>query len=331
MGFKNPVDGLDASFVFGMPYKGGISVVSQSGALSIGVIYHALLEKIGLSKVIGMGNKLDIDDADIIEYLEKDPSTKVIAMYIEDVKNGKKFLSAAKKCNKPIIVIKAGKTKAGAKAVSSHTGAMAGSDKLYDGVFRQADIIRVNDVTELFDASNALANQPPARGNRIGILSNGGGAGILLADACSENDLEVPDLNSYTVKKLKKILPPLVTPRNPVDLVADAGFYRYEMATKAVLEDENIDGIIVTCVHGGYARPREYTGAVLKMVDMQRKDPAPDKPIISCWVGGREIEEVIEDLKNENIQVYQDTTRAVNAMKALVKEGYRLGLHNRRI
>ena len=331
MGFKNPVDGLDASFVFGMPYKGSISVVSQSGALSIGVIYHALLEKIGLSKVIGMGNKLDIDDADIIEYLEKDPSTKVIAMYIEDVKNGKKFLSAAKKCSKPIVVIKAGKTKAGAKAVSSHTGAMAGSDKIYDGVFKQADIIRVNDVTELFDVSNALANQPPARGNRVGIISNGGGAGILLADACSDNDLEVPYLNNYTVKKLKKILPPLVTPGNPVDLVADAGFHRYEMATKAVLEDKNIDGVIVTCVHGGYARPREYTGAVLKMVELQRNDPKHDKPIISCWIGGREIEEVTEDLKNENIPVYQDTTRAVNAMKALVKEGYRLGLHSRRI
>ncbi|MDI6917180.1 MAG: CoA-binding protein [Thermoplasmatales archaeon] len=327
MGFKNANQGLDASFVFGMPYKGRIGIASQSGALSIGIIYYALLERIGLSKVIGMGNKLDIDDADIIEYLSRDESTRVICMYIEGLKDGKRFLEAAGKCKKPIVVLKAGRTKAGALAAVSHTGALAGADEVYDSVFRQVNIIRAKDVTELFDFANALAHQPPAGGKRIGIISNGGGAGILLADACSENGLLVPELGARTIKKLEEVLPALVKPGNPVDLVGNAGFYRYEAVMRALLEDGNIDGIIVTCVHAGYARPREYAGAVLKMIDMQRKKPAPDKPIICCWIGGREVEEVIEDLKIENVPVYRDTTRAARAMLALVKEGGRLGLH----
>lgn len=331
MGFKNATQGLDASFVFGMPYKGKISIVSQSGALSVSAIHHAIREKIGLAKVIGLGNKLDLDEADLIEYLNLDKSTKVIAMYIEGLKNGKRFLQAARSSNKPLVVLKAGRTQAGAKAASSHTGALAGEDKIYEGVFKQVNILRARDTTELFDFANALAHQPPTRGKGIGVISNGGGAGIMLADTCSENNLLVPDLSKITLEKLRKVLPPLVKPRNPVDLVADASFYRYEGAMRALLEDKNIDGIIVTCVHGGYARPREYVGAVLKMIQLQRKDPKPNKPIICCWIGGKEVEEVIEDLKVENVPIYQDTTRAARAMLALVKEGYRLGLHREKI
>lgn len=330
MGFKNATDGLDASFVFGMPYRGKISIVSQSGALSVSVIHHALREKIGLAKVIGVGNKLDLSEEDLIEYLNQDKDTKVICMYIEGLKDGRKFLQAAKKCRKPILVIKSGRTQAGAKAAISHTGSLAGIDEIYEGAFKQANIIRAKDVTELFDFANALANQSPAKGKRIGIISNGGGAGIMLADTCCENNLLVPELDEKAIAKLEKILPPLVKPRNPVDLVADASFYRYEGAMRTLLEAENIDGIIVACVHGGYARPREYVGAVLKIA-LQSKDKAPDKPIICCWIGGKEVEEVIEDLKGANIPVYQDTTRAARAMYALVKEGYRLGLHRERV
>lgn len=320
MGFKNPVDGLDASFVYAMPYKGPVAVVSQSGALSVGVIFHAAMEKIGLSKVIGVGNKLDIDDADLIEYLEHDQSTKVIAMYIEGLRDGKKFLEVARKCEKPIVAIKAGRTKAGAAAATSHTGSLAGSDNVYDGIFKQANILRAKDVTELFDIANALAHQPPAKGNRIGIVSNGGGAGILLADGCVENGMVIPQLSRETIEKIRRVLPPLVIPRNPVDIVADASFERYEVVSHAVLDDENIDGLIVTCVQGGYARPREYAGAVMKLMHKH----GLRKPIIACWIGGEEVEEVITDLKIRNIPVYPSTTRAVNAMTALVREGERL-------
>lgn len=331
MGFKNVTDGLDASFVFGMPYKGKISIVSQSGAFGVGVIHHALLEKIGLAKVISVGNKLDIDDADLIEYLDEDDSTKVIGMYIEGLKNGRRFLEAAKKCKKPIVVVKAGKTHAGTRAVVSHTGALAGIDNIYEGAFKQANIIRAKDITELFDFTNALTHQPPAKGIRIGIISNSGGAGVLLADSCSEHGLLVPELENHTAENLKKILRPFIKPHNPVDLAGDATFYTYKGAIEALLGAKNIDALIVTCIHAGYARPKEYVGAVLKMVEKQRNDKAPDKPIICCWVGGKEVEEVIEDLKTANVPVYRDTTRAACAMHALVKEGYRLGLHREKV
>jgi acetyl coenzyme A synthetase (ADP forming)-like protein len=317
MGFKNPVEGLDASFVFGMPYKGVISIVSQSGALSIGVIHHALMEKIGLSKVIGIGNKLDIDDADLIEYLDDDENTKVIAIYMEGVKNGKRFFDVLRKCSKPVVIIKGGRTEAGAIAASSHTGSLAGADNVYNGVFKQTNTIRVGDVTELFDVAHALAQQPIPKGNRIGIVSNGGGPAILIADGCVENGMLVPELADTTIQKLRKILPPLVLPGNPVDLVADATFHRYYSATTAILDDENVDAVIVTWVHGGYARPREYAGAMIKLMRAQRTMKHP-KPILGCWIGGNEIATVIEDLKDENIPVYPSTTRVVNAMKALV-------------
>jgi acetyl coenzyme A synthetase (ADP forming)-like protein len=324
MGFKNPIDNLDASFAFGMPACGKISVVSQSGALSIGMIYHAILEKIGLSKVIGVGNKLDIDEADLIEYLHYDKNTDIIAMYLESVSNGKKFLNAAKRCRKPIVIIKAGRTKAGAQAAASHTGALAGRDAVYDGVFKQANVYRVGDVTELFDVSHALAQQPPAMGNRIGVVTNGGGAGILIADGLVENGMEVPKLSPKTLAQLKKILPPLVIPGNPADLVADASFYRYEASAHAVLDDPVIDGIIVVCVQGGYARPREYAGAMEKLFYEQRAEGGK-KPIMGCWIGGTEISEVIDQLKEENIPIYPDTSRVVKAMAAIVREGQRLG------
>lgn len=320
MGFKNATEDLDAGFVFGMPYKGPIALVSQSGALCIGMIHLAVMEKLGLSKVIGVGNKSDIDDADLIEYLDSDPATKVIAMYIEGIKDGKKFLKVARRCRKPIVAIKAGKTEAGAKAASSHTGAMAGEDKIYDATFRQAGIIRAGGINELFDYARALAYQPVPKGDGIGIVSNGGGAAILLADFLVENGLRVPELSPKTVRRLKEILPEIITPRNPVDLVGDAGFFRYEASSRLLLEDENIDGIIITCVHAGYARPREYAGAVMKLV-REIKEKKLEKPILSCWIGGQEINEVVEDLKADKIPVYPSTTRAVKAMVALVREG----------
>ena len=322
MGFKNPVDELDASFAFGMPDCGTISVVSQSGALSIGMIYHAVLEKIGLSKVIGIGNKIDIDEADLIEYLDYDKNTDVIAMYIEGVSNGRKFLKAAKNCSKPIVLIKAGRSKAGAAAAASHTGSLAGVDRIYDGVFKQANVYRAADVTELFDVSHALAYQPVAKGNRIGIVSNGGGAGILIADGLGDEGIDVPELSRNTTTVLKRILPPLVVPHNPVDIVADASFYRYEAASHAVLDDPSVDGLIVVCVQGRYARPREYAGAMEKLFREQRNDLVK-KPIMGCWIGGTEISEVIESLKDENIPIYPSTTRVVKAMAAIVREGRR--------
>lgn len=324
MGFKNATDSLDAAFVYGMPRKGDIALISQSGALSIGMIHLANSELIGLSKVVGTGNKIDIEDSELVDYLTHDTATSVIAMYIEEITNGKEFICAVQDCHKPIVAIKAGKTEAGAKAISSHTGALAGSDKIYNSVFKQAGIIRARDTVELFDFARALSSQPPSKGNNIGIVTNGGGAGILLADACEENGLHVPLLAPATANKIGDVLPDLIKPSNPVDIVGDAGFYRYEMCSRALLEDSKIDGLIITSVQAGYARPREFAGAIEKMVHEQHLHEEYEKPIIGCWIGGKEYEDLVIDLKRAGVPIYPSTSRAARSMWALVQEGKRL-------
>ncbi|MBU0497863.1 MAG: CoA-binding protein [Candidatus Thermoplasmatota archaeon] len=324
MGYKNASDSLDASFVFGVPRKGNVALISQSGALGIGMIYLANNEFMGVSKIIGVGNKLDIDDADLIDYFSADPETKVIGLYIEGIKDGRSFMNSIKACKKPILVVKAGRSTAGARATASHTGSMAGSDQLYSAAITQSGGIRCQDLVELFDMARALAVQPPAEGNRIGIITNGGGLGILLTDACEANGLQVPKLTPKTYKIIDSIVPDLVKPNNPVDLVADAGFYRYEASTRALLADPNIDGIIIASVHGGYARPQEFTGAILKMVREQRLHEEFKKPLLATWVGGKEFEDLVYDLKAAGVPIYPSTWRTARAMVALYLEGQRL-------
>jgi acyl-CoA synthetase (NDP forming) len=290
----------------------------------MGMIYLANNEFVGLSKIIGVGNKLDIDDDDLVDYFSKDPDTKVIGLYIEGIRHGRDFMNSIKACNKPVLIVKAGRSAAGARAAASHTGSMAGSDELYTAAIKQAGGIRCRDVVELFDMARALAGQPPAKGNRIGIITNGGGLGILLTDACEANGLIIPKLSMTTFKKIEKIIPGLVKPNNPIDLVADAGFYRYYASTLALLEDKNIDGIIVASVHAGYARPREYAGAILKMIHQQKLHHEYKKPILGCWVGGKEFEDLILDLKAVGVPIYPSSWRAARAMLALSLEGERV-------
>ncbi len=323
MGYKNASIGLDASFVYGNPRKGNVSLISQSGALGIGMIYLANNEYMGVSKIIGVGNKIDIDDDDLIDYFAQDSDTKVIGLYIEAVKDGREFMNSIYACDKPVLVVKAGRSKAGARATASHTGSMAGSDKIYSAAIKQAGGIRCRDVVELFDMAKALAGQPPAMGNKIGIITNGGGLGILLTDACEANGLKIPKLSKKTYKKIDKILPELVKPNNPVDLVADAGFYRYEAVTRYLLEDQNIDGVIVASVHGGYARPEEFTGAILKMIRERKYHETYKKPILATWVGGREYEDLVLDLKSAGVPIYPSSWRTARSMLSLYLEGKR--------
>jgi len=323
LGYKDPIDSLDAAFVFGMPMPGEIALISQSGALCIGMIYYANGEHIGLSRVISVGNKADVDDADIIDYLSQDSETKVIAMYIEGIKDGKKFLDAARRCPKPILAIKAGRTPAGSAAASTHTGSLSGSDAVYDSAFKQVHIQRAYDVIELFDYARALAYQPPALGNRVGIISNGGGAGIMTADWCESIGLKVPSLSKKTTDALKPYLPAITSARNPLDVTGDARFHRYYVTGSIMLSDPGVDSLIMVCVHAGIARPREFVGAVIKLVEEKRN---LKKPIVACWVGGPEVDEVVQDLRVKNIPVYASASRAARAVRCLYDEGRRLDM-----
>ncbi len=321
LGYKDPIDNLDAAFVFGMPRPGEIALISQSGALCIGMIYYANGEHIGLSRVISVGNKADIDDADLIEYLDRDPATKVIAMYIEGIKNGRKFLDVARKAKKPIVAIKAGRTPAGSAAASTHTGSLSGTDAVYDSAFKQVRIQRAYDVIELFDFARALAYQPHAPGNKVGIISNGGGAGIMIADWCESIGLKVPNLSKKTIEGLRPHLPSITTARNPLDVTGDARFHRYHATGSIVLSDPNVDSLVMTCVHAGIARPKEYVAAVIRLVEEKRN---LKKPIVACWVGGPEIDEVVQELRVKNIPVYSSAMRAAKAVRCLYDEGRRL-------
>jgi len=321
LGYKDPINNLDAAFVFGMPKPGEIALVSQSGALCVGMIYYANGEHIGLSRVISVGNKADVDDADLIDYLDQDKATKVIAMYIEGIKDGKKFLDSARRCKKPIVAIKAGRTPAGSAAASTHTGSLSGSDVVYDSAFRQVHIQRAYEVGELFDFARALAYQPCSRGNRVGIVSNGGGAGIMIADWCESLGLNVPSLTKKTCDMLKPHLPTITTARNPLDVTGDARFHRYHVTGSIMLQDPTIDALIMACVHAGIARPREYVGAVIKLVEENKQ---LRKPIVACWVGGPEVDEVVQELRVKNIPVYPSAMRAARAVKCLYDEGRRL-------
>ena len=320
LGYKDAIDNLDAAFVFGMPKPGEIALVSQSGALCVGMIYYANGEHIGLSRVISVGNKADVDDADLIDYLDQDKATKVIAMYIEGIKDGKKFLDSARRCRKPIIAIKAGRTPAGSAAASTHTGSLSGSDAVYDSAFKQVHIQRVYDVGELFDFARALAYQPCTRGNRVGIISNGGGAGIMMTDWCESLGLKVPELTKKTRDALTPHLPAITTARNPLDVTGDARFHRYYVTGSIMLSDPNIDSLIMTCVHAGIARPREYVGAVIKLVEEKKN---LKKPIVACWVGGPEVDEVVQELRVKKIPVYPSAMRAAKAVRCLYDEGHR--------
>jgi acyl-CoA synthetase (NDP forming) len=194
---------------------------------------------------------------------------------------------------------------------------------VYDSAFKQVHIQRAFDVIELFDFARALAYQPPAPGNRVGIISNGGGAGIMIADWCESIGLKVPNLTKKTTDALKPHLPGITTARNPLDVTGDARFHRYHATGSIMLSDPNIDSLIMTCVHAGIARPREYVGAVIKLVEEKRN---LKKPIVACWVGGPEIDEVVQELRVKNIPVYASATRAAKAVRCLYDEGRRLEL-----
>jgi len=238
---------LNASFSANMPKRGDIGFITQSGALGTAVLDWAKSNKIGFSKIVSLGNKADISENDLFEEWVQDNKTKVISAYIEGVKDGKEFLRISSKVTKkkPIIIIKSGNTDAGAKAVSSHTGTLAGSSKAYDAAFKQSGIIRANTLKQLFDYSIALSGQPIPKGNNVAIITNAGGPGIMATDACEQNNINIANLDVKTIEKLKKFLPPAANFYNPVDVLGDALADRYEKTLAVIEQDKNINAIIV--------------------------------------------------------------------------------------
>ena len=281
---------LDATFAPGMPPAGRIGFSSQSGALGLAIIEHANSLGLGLSTFVSVGNKADISGNDLLRYWESDQGTDVILLYLESFGNPKKFSQIARRVGrkKPIVVVKSGRTAAGARATSSHTGALiAASDVTVDALFRQAGVIRTDTLEELFDVASLLANQPLPRGNRVGIITNAGGPAILCADACEARGLEVPVLNGSSQTRLRAFLPAGASATNPVDMIASAPAEHYRQAIEIVAKDDNVDALIVIFTPPLVTRAEDVAREMVESV----KTIHPDKPILSVFLSAQDAPE----------------------------------------
>lgn len=313
LGIVNEPAKLNASIIGRLPEPGTISFITQSGTLGLAIADWTIAMGLGLCKVISTGNKADTDDVDLIEYLDSDASTGVIAMYTEGIKRGRRFLEAVRKTRKPVIAIKTGRSKRGAKAVFSHTGSIAGSDEIYSAAFKQAGIIRVDTIDEVFDAALAFSCQPLPEGNNVAILSNGGGASIVAADECERHGINIVDLSEEAKEKIKKVLPEFASVANPIDTAGTVSRTIYSEAIKALLLDPGVNAVIVIYVHTLMSDAIPPAEAV---AELKQKST---KPIITCWMGGAGTEKGVEILKSACLPNYSVPERAVKALAALNK------------
>lgn len=308
---------LNATFGRAMPGFGNIALVSQSGAIGVNALEYAIAEEVGLSKFVSIGNKADVNECDLLAYLRDDPETDVIMFYLEDLVSPGRFMQIARETTshpqrpKPILAIKAGRTHEGAKAASSHTGALAGSDAAYDAFFAQARILRVDTINELFAKAAALAYQPVPRGRRVAILTNAGGVGIMATDACVRNGLQLADFSEITRAELKKRLPPTAAISNPVDVIGDADKERYRTALEILVQDENVDGLIPIWTPTLMAESSEVAGVI---ADVGQQS---GKPILACVQTMTEPEQVRRQLLRDRIPHYLFPENAARAMAAM--------------
>ena len=259
---------VNLTFLKITPKYGEIALVSQSGAICAATVEDAMAQGIGFSKVISMGNKVDMDENDILELLEDDPSTKVIVMYLEDIRDGRRFMNVAKRITfekrKPIIVLKAGRTPEGAKAAMSHTGALMGSDEIYESVFKQSGVIRVDTMQELFELATAFSKQPlPVDSKGVVIVSNAGGPAIISTDSCSKYGLQMADI-SDSRDFISKVIPPHGSSRNPIDIVGDADYNRFEKVLQEILSNPNVGSVVTMCTPSATLDYNELARTVIK-------------------------------------------------------------------
>ncbi len=312
-GIINTDLGLDLSFTFSKALKGAIAFISQSGAMCCGTLDWAYKEEIGFSKFINLGNKCDVDEADALLYLLEDTQTKIIALYIEGVKNGRRLFNTMRLVSrrKPVVVLKAGVTEPGARAALSHTASIAGSTDVVKAAFKQAGAIGVEDIEDLFDAAQVLS-QPLAKGNAVAILSNAGGLGVTTADWCHRLGLTVPRLPIQTVAELQSFLLPIASARNPIDMTGSAGYDCYRQIIDVVAQVDAIDLIIPIFVSQGLITSDGPARAVV-----EEKERC-DKPMVAFWMGGNTILNGVRILRRGGIPVHASPAKVAKAAAALV-------------
>jgi len=314
MGVINTANGLNTTFERDvMPKKGNIAVISQSGGVGACLLDWACFYGMGISKFAFMGDKIDVNDVDLLRYFSEDHQTRVICLYMEGIENGREFIEVACKVvkKKPIVVLKGGATKEAARRALSHTASIAGSDIVFDAAFRKAGIIRVEDVEELFNAAIALTKQTPLSGDNIAIVSNVGGPAILAADAVVKNGLKLALLSERTKTKIE-LRYPGVDAVNPVDLIADARTERYSTVLDLVLTDPNVDGVmVINMLKSCFFEPKDAA------VIAETAKKHPEKPVVDVPAGGEDFMLVYEVLRDTSIPVYNLPEKAARALKAL--------------
>ncbi|MGA1796490.1 MAG: acetate--CoA ligase alpha subunit [bacterium] len=313
LGLINTDFRLNASFSPDMPLQGSIGFFSQSGALGTAILDWAVGEKIGFSKFISLGNKADISEIDILQVLGEDPHTKVILGYLESVENGSEFIRIAREISKkkPIIIAKAGSTKAGARAASSHTGSLTGSEVAFNAAFKQSGIIRAYSVQDLFNYALAFAYQPLPTGNSVAIVTNAGGPGIMAADACERFHLNPVTPSKDIIDELAGFLPPAAGFFNPIDILGDAGAERYGKTLDVVVKDRKLDGIITILTPQAMTEVNQ-TAEVLGEVSMNI-----NKPILSSFMGAHSVRDGIERLAKYKIPNYIYPEQAIEAFSKM--------------
>jgi len=312
-GIINTEMNLDLTFTFTGALKGPIAFISQSGAMCCGTLDWAYNREIGFSKFVNLGNESDIDVSDVLAYLSLDPQTKVIGVYIEGIKDGRKLVEIGRQVagKKPIVVLKAGSSEAGARASLSHTGSIAGSDSVVDVGLKQACMLRVYDVEEIFDAALALTYQPLPNGKNIGIISNAGGLGVMVSDWCSKLGLKVPVLPAETQERIRSNLLAIASTSNPVDMTGAADYDCYKNVLDIILSDPSIDCAICIFVSQGIVTAAQPARAVAEIADKH------SKPVLAFWMGERSTKEGIEVLRRKGVPTYPSPSRAAKAAMAL--------------
>jgi acetyltransferase len=325
VGVMVPEIGLDASFSHLAPRRGHLAFVSQSGAMITAVLDWAAARSIGFSNVVSLGDMADVDFGDMLDYLASDHETRAILLYVEGLREARKFMSAARAAArlKPVLVVKVGRFAESARAAASHTGALAGSDAVYDAAFRRAGMLRVRDMTELFDAVETLALTRPLRGERLTILTNGGGPGVLATDALVASGGHLAQPSPKTIERLNAILPPTWSHGNPVDIIGDADGARYAEALSILMDDEGSDAVLVLNCPTALADPQECARSVIGAIGDGKSAGAATRPtILTSWLGEQSARAARELFSKARIATYETPDSAIR--------GYMHRVHFRR-
>ncbi|MDX2242938.1 MAG: bifunctional acetate--CoA ligase family protein/GNAT family N-acetyltransferase [Leptolyngbyaceae cyanobacterium bins.302] len=326
LGVMNPLTGLNATFAGAMARPGNVGFISQSGALCTAILDWSLRENVGFSAFVSIGSMLDVGWGDLIDYLGDDPHTHSIVIYMESIANARSFLSAAREValTKPIIVIKAGRTAAAAKAATSHTGALAGSDVVLDAAFRRCGVLRVNSISDLFDLAEVLAKQPRPQGPRLTILTNAGGPGVLATDALIGAGGELAELSEAAIAQFNPLLPAHWSHGNPIDILGDADPQRYARALEVAAQDPNSDGLLVILTPQAMTDPTQTAEQLKAYLDTQSSTVLKHKPILASWMGGADVAAGEAILNQAGIPTYAYPDTAARVFSYMWRYSYNL-------